>query len=133
MKDKLLERRLELLRLEGNGLEPSEIVKELSVKYGVSKRAIYLDFETRRSWQPLLQETKEAQLKVWNRHEQIFRKGVVTYMQAKTDRGRIAALNLLRQINFDLAELTGVKSQKSAAPEETRIRWEDPEVCKEES
>jgi hypothetical protein len=132
VKEKTLERRLELLRLEGNGLEPSEIVKELSVKYGVSQRAIYLDFETRRSWQPLLQETKESQLKVFNRHEQIFRKGVVAYMQAKSDRGRIAALNLLRQINFELAELTGVKSQKSPEPEETRIRWEDPEACKKE-
>ncbi len=132
MNEKTLERRLELLRLEGNGFQPSEIVKELSVKYGVTQRAVYLDFETRRSWQPLLQETKDALLKVRNRHEQLYRKAVVAYMQAKSDRARITALNLLRQINFDLAELTGAKSQKSAEPEETVIKWEDPKVCKKE-
>ena len=64
-----IERRLEMLKLEGNGLEPSEIVKELSVKYGVTERAVYKDFETRNRWQPLLQEMKKALLKIHNRHE----------------------------------------------------------------
>jgi hypothetical protein len=132
MNKQTLERRLELLRLEGNGLQPSEIVKELSVKYVVTSRAVYADFETRSSWQPLIEETKEALLKIRNRHEQLYRKAVVAYMQAKSDRARIAALNLLRQINFDIAELTGAKSQKPTKPEETVIRWEDPKECKKQ-
>jgi len=125
------ERRLELLRLEGNGLQPSEIVKELSVKYGVSSRAVYADFETRSRWQLLMNETKEALFKIRNRHEQLYRKAVVAYMQAKSDRARIAALNLMRQINFDIAELTGAKSQKPNL-EETFIRWADPKECKKQ-
>ena len=133
MNKQTLERRLELLRLEGNGLQPSEIVKELSVKYGVTSRAVYADFETRSSWQPLIEETKEALLKVRNRHEQLYRKAVVAYMQAKSDRARIAALNLMRQINFDIAELTGAKSQKPTKLEETVIKWEDPKECKKQS
>ncbi|MGA2385348.1 MAG: hypothetical protein ABSG33_02310 [Candidatus Bathyarchaeia archaeon] len=132
MNDKTLDRRLDLLRLEGNGLQPSEIVKELSAKYAVTQRAVYADFETRSSWQPFLQEMKEALLKVRNRHEQLYRKAIVAYMQAKSDRARIAALNLLRQINFDLAELTGAKSQKPSEPEESVIKWEDPKECKKQ-
>jgi hypothetical protein len=124
-----LERRLEILKLEGNGLEPCEIVKELSVKYGVTERAVYKDFETRSIWQPLLQEMKKILLKVRNRHEQLYRKAVVAYMQAKSDRARIAALNLMRQVNCDLAEMSGVKIQNEAEPEEIHIKWEDPKAA----
>jgi septum formation topological specificity factor MinE len=124
-----LERRLEILKLEGNGLEPCEIVKELSVKYRVSERAIYKDFESRNSWQPQLQEMKKTLLKVINRHEQLYRKAVVAYMQAKSDRARIAALNLMRQINEDIAEMSGAKTKGETETEEIRIKWEDPKTC----
>ena len=124
-----LERRLEILKLEGNGLEPSEIVKELSIKYKVSKRAVYKDFEIRSIWQPLLQEMKKSLLKASNRHEQMYRKAVVQYMQAKSDRDRISALNLMRQINWELAQLAGSKAQGEAEPEEIHIKWEDPKEC----
>jgi hypothetical protein len=124
-----LERRLEILKLEGNGLEPCEIVKELSMKYGITERAVYKDFETRSIWQPLLQEMKKTLLKVRNRHEQLYRKAVVAYMQAKSDRARIAALNLMRQVNCDLAEMAGAKTQDEVEPEEIRIKWEDPKAC----
>lgn len=124
-----LERRLEILKLEGNGLEPSEIVKELSVKYKVSARAVYKDFEMRSIWQPLLQEMKKSLLKSANRHEQLYRKAVVQYMQVKSDRDRISALNLMRQINWELAQLASAKAQTEAEPEEIRIKWEDPKEC----
>jgi hypothetical protein len=124
-----IERRLEILKLEGNGLEPSEIVKELSVKYGVTERAVYKDFETRSKWQPILQETKKALLKIHNRHEQLYRKAVVTYMQAKSDKDRLIALNLMRQIDVDLAQLLGAKVQDEVDDQEIRIKWEDPKTC----
>lgn len=124
-----LERRLEILKLEGNGLEPCEIVKELSVKYGITERAVYKDFETRSRWQPQLQDLKKTLLKVRNRHEQLYRKAVVAYMQAKSDHARIAALNLMRQVNCDLAEMAGAKIQGEAETEEISIKWEDPKVA----
>ena len=124
------ERRLEMLKLEGNGLEPPEIVKELSEKFGVTPRAVYKDFETRGTWQPKFQEFQKAVAKLCNRHEQLYRKAVISYMQAETDRERIAALNLMRQINIDLAELTGAKAYNEMEPEDYRIKWEDPESCK---
>lgn len=121
----VLQRRLELLKLEGNGLAPFEIVKELSAKYGVGERTVYLDLENRATWQPQVQETREALLKAYNRHEQLYRKAVVAYMQAGSDRAKLAALNALRKINFDLAVLSGIKFQKPVETEETVITWED--------
>ncbi len=114
MNKQTLERRLELLRLEGNGLQPSEIVKELSAKYGVTPRAVYADFETRSSWQPMFENARKQLLKVRNRHEQLYRKALVAYMQAKSDRARVAALNLMRQINVDMAEFTDAKPKSQA-------------------
>ena len=126
MNEKTLERRLELLRLEGNGMQPPEIVKDLSTKYSVTQRSIYLDFELRNRWQPQLEGMQQALLKIQSRHEQLYRKAMIAYMQAKSERTRVSALNLMRQINVDLAELFGAKTQKSEEPQETIIRWEDP-------
>ena len=62
----------------------------------------------------------------------MYRKAVVAYMQAKSDRARIAALNLMRQINVDLAQLSGAKVQGEAENEEIRIKWEDPKACQKQ-
>ena len=132
MNEKTVERRLDLLKLEGNGMQMPEIVKELSTKYDVTKRSIYLDFELRNSWQPQLERVQQALLKIRSRHEQLYRKAMIAYMQAKSERTRVSALNLLRQINVDLAELLGAKSQKSDENQETTIRWENPSTQKEE-
>ena len=77
-------------------------------------------------WQPLLQELAKQLLKVQNRHEQLYRKASFMYTQAKSDRARIAALNLMRQINVESAQLSGVKPTEQTQTEETRIKWEDP-------
>ena len=45
-----LERRLELLRLEGNGLNKQEIVEELSAKFTCSKDTLWYDFRTKPDW-----------------------------------------------------------------------------------
>jgi hypothetical protein len=74
MKGKVLERRLDLLRLEGNGLSPSEIVNDLSQKYAVSAQSIYYDFETRYVWEPVFQEARRTFLAVLNKHNQLYRK-----------------------------------------------------------
>jgi hypothetical protein len=78
-------RRLELLKLEGLGFSQSEIVKELSVKFACSKRAVYKDFETRECWQPVLQSVVKSDrvlLKVVNRYEQIYRQASVRLLRA---------------------------------------------------
>ena len=121
MKGQVLERRLELLKLEGNGLSSPEMVKDLSIKYRVSERSIYYDLETKTLWQPVFQETKNAYLKMINRHEQLYRKAMLIYVQAKSTRERIFAIHLMRAINKDMfdflprADRMVVHSQKTKA------------------
>jgi hypothetical protein len=127
-----LERRLELLKDEGNGLNTHEIVQELMAKFGCSRSTAYNDFATKPEWQPILQELAKQLLKVQNRHEQLYRKASFMYSQAKSDRARIAALNLMRQINVESVQLGGVKPTEQTQTEESHIKWEDPEVCKKQ-
>ena len=54
-------RRLELLKLEGLGFSQAEILKELSQKSTCSERTVYRDFESRDSWQPILQSVVNPQ------------------------------------------------------------------------
>ena len=68
-------RRLELLKLEGIGLTQIEIVKQLK-KAACAQRTLYNDFETRDSWQPILQNVIKQEhvlLKITNRYEEIYR------------------------------------------------------------
>ena len=72
----VINRRLEVLKLEGLGFSQAEIVKELSQKAACTERTIYYDFETRATWQPILQSVikpEDVLLKVINRYEQIYR------------------------------------------------------------
>jgi len=101
-------------------------------KFGCSRSTAYNDFATKPEWQPILQELAKQLLKVQNRHEQLYRKASFMYTQAKSDRARIAALNLMRQINVESAQLSGAKPTEQNQTEETRIKWEDPEVCKKQ-
>jgi hypothetical protein len=128
----VLERRSFELKLEGDGLLKREIVKEASIKFECTLATIYRDLATRHVWQPLLQELTASLLKTQNRHEQLYRKASFMYTQAKSDRVRIAALNLMRQINIELAELSGAKPLEQTRTEEIRIKWEDPEGCKKQ-
>ena len=61
MQQQTLERRLELLKLEGNGLSPIEIVQDLSVKFGCVRGTIYNDFATKPHWQYILKDEVSAE------------------------------------------------------------------------
>lgn len=112
MRQDTLSRRLDLLKLEGNGLLRPEIVEELSTKYGCSKDAVWYDFRTRAKWQPKIEEMEKALLRIINRHDQLYRKAVFQYSQVwDSDRKTsILVLNLLRNLNrdaFDIMQSTG--------------------------
>ena len=104
-------RRLELLKLEGIGLTQSEIVKQLSQKTTCSERTVYNDFETRASWQPLLQGITTADdllLKIINRYEEIYRQASRRMLTSQNALVQIAALNTMLKANslmFDTAVL----------------------------
>ena len=101
MRQHTLERRLELLKLEGNGLLRPEIVQDLSVKFGCARGTIYNDFATKPHWQPLLLEVKQALLTIVNRQEQLYRKASLAYRKAENNAQKITAINLLEGINLD--------------------------------
>jgi hypothetical protein len=117
MRQKTLEKRLELLKLEGNGLLRSEIVQDLSVKFGCSRGTIYNDFATKPHWQPLLLEVKQALHTIVNRQEQLYRKASFAYSKSKDNAQKIAAINLLRTINLDAFEMLQSTGQIAKVPE----------------
>jgi hypothetical protein len=98
---------LELLKLEGLGFSQAEIVKELSVKCACSCRTVYNDFETRESWQPLVQsviDVRAVLLKVVNRYEQIYRQASVRLLTFTEDTSQLGALNTMLKANALLSE-----------------------------
>jgi hypothetical protein len=113
-------RRLELLKLEGLGFSQAEIVAELSQKADCSKRTIYLDFERRAEWQPILQSVLKCDdvlMKVVNRYEQIYRQASVRLLTCQGELAQLGALNIMLKANsmlFQTAVLPEVVSRLQA-------------------
>jgi nicotinic acid phosphoribosyltransferase len=102
-----LERRLELLKMEGSGFNQAEIVKHLSSKYRVSERQVYYDFEKRVRWQPMYQQfkTKEnAVMRIINRYEHVYREAAFLKLNTSHDNLKIGALKVMLDANRHLAE-----------------------------
>jgi hypothetical protein len=103
----VVSRRLELLKLEGLGFSQAEIVKELSQKCACSRRTVYSDFESRESWQPIVQSVIDARrvlLKVVNRYEQIYRQASVRLLTFTEEACQLGALNIMLKANASLFE-----------------------------
>ena len=103
----IVSRRLELLKLEGLGFNRSEIVKQLSEKYGCSERTLYYDFETREDWQTSLQELDDSQailLKTVNRFEQIYRQASVRLLTGVQENTQLGALSIMLKVNSKILE-----------------------------
>jgi hypothetical protein len=106
-----LERRLELLRQEGNGLTRPELVADLTAKFGCSKDTVWYDLRTKPQWQPAITEIKQALLTIVNRHEQLYRKASLAYLKAGNNKEKMLAVNLMKNINaesFDMLQSSGV-------------------------
>lgn len=107
MKLSAVERRLELLKLEGNGFNRSEIVKHLSEKFQVSERTVYYDFEKRGEWQLSImqvQNPERALMKILNRYEQIYRHAGFKFLQASHDNIKLGALKIMLEANSKILE-----------------------------
>ena len=91
-----------MLKLEGLGFSQAEIVTQLSQKAQCSTRTIYLDFESRRDWQPVLQSVikcEDVLLKVVNRYEQIYRQASICLLTCESEWVKIGALNTMLKAN----------------------------------
>ena len=108
MKVKTVRRRLELLKLEGLGFSPPEIVTELSQKYQCSGRTVYRDFENRDQWQPELQNVKnhtQILMRTVNRYEQIYREASVRLLTGTQELTQLGALNIMLKVNSKIYEI----------------------------
>ena len=86
------------MKPEGLGFSLAEIVKELSLKCACSRRTVYNDFESRESWQPIVQSVIDARsvlLKVVNRYEQIYRQASIRLLTASNELAQLGALNAI--------------------------------------
>jgi len=103
----VVERRLELLKMEGNGFNQSEIVKHLSQKFQCCDRTVYRDFEKREEWQPFLQHLDgqgRLLMKILNRYEQVYRHAGFLLLQASQENAKLGALRLMLDANKQLCE-----------------------------
>ena len=122
----VITRRLELLKLEGLGFSQAEIVNQLSQKAECSKRAIYLDFESRSSWQPILQSVLKCEdvlMKVVNRYEQIYRQASIRLLTSQGELAQLGALNIMLKANtmlFQTAVLPQVVNRLQVLEEKTK-------------
>jgi hypothetical protein len=98
----VVSRRLELLKLEGVGFTQVEIVKQLCKKFECAERTVYFDFETRDSWQPILQSVIKPEhvlLKITNRYEQIYRQASLRVLSSPNPLAQLGALNIMAKVN----------------------------------
>lgn len=110
---KVVERRQKLLSLHSRGLSLFEAVKQLSREYGVTARAVYYDWHTRKDWMEELLDLKDKDallLDVVANHKEIYRLASLEFMRSQNEAVRIGALRLLRDLNLDFAEFLVTRS-----------------------
>lgn len=120
--NKIVERRLEFLKMEAIGFSLCEIVKHLAKKYHKTERMIYYDAKTRGTWQPLytqLFELDKARLMVLNRYEHIYREASFEFRQG-SDTQKPAYLKLMLDVTNNLITLLGLQSIRESAEFEER-------------
>ena len=112
-----MDRRLDILKMEGNGSNRVEIVRHLSEKYDVTRRTLYYDFEKRGKWQPAIgqyADRKKLVLRLLNRYEQIYRMAAFKHMQSSHDNIQLGALKVMLEANdrlFEKLVLTELSSE----------------------
>ena len=103
-----LERRLDLLRLEGKGFNRREVVKELSQKFSVTEQTVYNDYASRNEWQPKVSDligSTNILMKIANRYEQIYRDLSFKALQTENESVWLGCQNSKAKVNQMLAEI----------------------------
>lgn len=118
--NQVVERRLDFLKLEGQGLSLCEIVKQLSEKWHKTERTIYYDAENRGTWQPLytqLFDLDKARLIVVNRYERIYREAAFELLKGED---RLGALREMRETTAALVKILGLETVQASEEREKR-------------
>ena len=132
----IIERRLELLRMEGLGLDQGEITKILAEKYSLNRRTVQYDFEHRVSWQPNFTncDPRRSLLKTLNRLEFLYREAAFILKTSQNDLAKLGAINSMRVTVKDEVELLGLNAVKDLVSDQKMIveildsvRWRERE------
>jgi len=103
----VVDRRLEILKLEGIGLSQPEIVKQISQKFQVSARSIYRDLQLRSRWQAALLQLKDrdrVMQKIINRYEQVYERAAFKHVTSQNESIQVGALKVMLEATGKLAE-----------------------------
>lgn len=121
----VLDRRLDLLRMEGEGFSKPEIVKDLSTKYKCSIRNVYYDFETRASWQPKLQDQQTLVQKTLNRFEYVYRQAAFKAKHSQNESIQLGALRLMSDVTARIQELIMLPELRNQMkdPKHIELSW----------
>ena len=133
--NEIVERRLELLKLEAKGFSLCEIVKLLSEKYRTSERNIYYDAETRDTWQPVLTqlfELDKARLILVNRYDYLYRMASL-HFQTAGETQKPAYLSKMVDITDRLVTLLGLETLKEKQDREKMAIEVEKEIAENEA
>ena len=109
----VIKRRLELLKLESEGLCQAEIVKQLKNEMHCSERTVYNDFETRASWQPTLQSLAKPDhllLKIMNRYDHVYRLAAELFKASSNPLVKLGSLNTMLKATSSMRDTVGVSN-----------------------
>ena len=124
--ENVVERRTELLKMEGMGFSLCEIVKHLSEKHQCSGRTVYRDFQTRDVWQPKISchaDRRQAYYSILNRFEQVYKKASFTYVHSNLETVKIAALKVMLDALSRIKELANVSAAEDDKPDHIELSW----------
>jgi hypothetical protein len=133
--NRVIERRLEFLRLEATGFSLCEIVKILSEKHRTSERNLYYDAETRETWQPVLTQLfdlDKARLMVINRYEYLYRQASL-HFQTTSEAQKPVYLSRMVDITDRLVALLGLETLKEKQETEKIAVSMENELSKNEA
>lgn len=109
MREQLLIRRTEMLKLRGIGQRLHNLVKDLAVKYNVSERAVYYDWKNRGKWIPVLLNLEDPQAflcEIVSKHDELRRMATLEFLKAPPgSTARCGLLRLIKDIDMDLVDI----------------------------
>lgn len=112
----IVARRTKLLKMEGEGFDRPDIVKQLSKEFQVSERTIARDFQKRSEWQPQItgySERKKAYYCILNRFDQIYKKASFIFLHGDNDNSKIGALKVMLDSLSRIKELANISNKNS--------------------
>ena len=96
----ILERRLEILKAEGMGMNRAETVKQISEQYNIPKDDLWRDYRTKPKWQNHFQglDADKLRFTIHNRLEYCYRKASFLLLTTQNESVKLGALARMTEI-----------------------------------